>query len=106
MLALAAVLLVAAATSAAALFEAPEPGAPLAPVGGAEDVVQLLQGSRSILWTSLTGPVASYRVEGWPTEIDGNELGGPLVMVRPSDPGAGVIDIGERPRSVSFEIGD
>jgi hypothetical protein len=31
-------------------------------------------------------------------------LGGAVMMERPADPTAGVIDFGEKPRSVSFEM--
>ncbi|MGH8950489.1 MAG: hypothetical protein ACRDX9_03600 [Acidimicrobiia bacterium] len=103
-LAAAALLLVAASFGATALFQADHPGADLAPVGTADEIVQILQGNRTVLWTSMTGSVSSYRVEGWASTIDGNELGGALVIERPSDSGAGVIDFGEKPRSLDFEL--
>jgi hypothetical protein len=38
--------------------------------------------------------------------IDGNDLGGALVIERPVDTEAGVIDFVEKPKSLSFEIND
>jgi len=100
----AALLLAAASFAGTALFQADRPGADLAPMGDAADVVQILQGNRSVLWTSLSGTVTSYRVEGWPSTVDGNELGGAVVIERPADGTAGTIDFGEKPKSVSFEL--
>jgi hypothetical protein len=104
-LAAAALLLVAASFAGTALFQADRPGADLAPVGAAAEMVQILQGNRTVLWTSLSGPVTWYRVEGWASTVDGNELGGALVIERPADGTAGVIEFGEKPKSVSFELG-
>jgi len=102
-------LLVAAALTAATLattagFKAAGPDAFLSPVGNADQIVEILQGNRNILWSALEGSVISYRVEGWPVSIDGNDLGGALVIERPADRGAGIIEFGERPASLSFEI--
>lgn len=102
--ALGALALVAASFAGTAVFQADRPGADLAPVGSAGDVVQILQGNRNVLWTSLSGTVTSYRVEGWADTVDGNELGGALVIERPADGTAGAIDFGEKPKSVSFEL--
>jgi hypothetical protein len=98
-------LLAAASFAGTALFQADSPGADLAPVRGAAEMVQILQGNRTVLWTSLSGPVTWYRVEGWAGTVDGNELGGALVIERPADGTAGVIEFGEKPKSVSFELG-
>jgi len=100
----AALMLAAASFAGTALFQADRPGADLAPVGNAADVVQILQGNRNVLWTSLSGAVTSYRVEGWASTVDGNELGGAVVIERPADGTAGAIDFGEKPKSVSFEL--
>lgn len=102
--ALGALALVAASFAGTAVFQADRPGADLAPVGNAGDVVQILQGNRNVLWTTLSGTVTSYRVEGWAGTVDGNELGGALVIERPADGTAGAIDFGEKPKSVSFEL--
>ena len=99
-----AVALVAASFAATAVFRSPGPGQDLRPVGESGSVVQILQGNRTILWTSLSGSVGMYRVEGWPTTVDGNDLGGAVVMERPADGAAGVIAFGEKPKAVSFEI--
>lgn len=100
----AAVLLTAASLGATAFFAADRPGSDLRPVSGAEDMVQILQGNRNILWTALSGSVGLYRVEGWPVSIDGNDLGGALVIERPADGSAGVIEFGEKPKSIVFDI--
>jgi hypothetical protein len=97
------VLAAAASFGVTAFYQADRPGDDLAPVGRAEDIVQILQGNRTVLWTSLTGSVTSYRIEGWARTISGNELGGALVIERPSDGAAGVIEFGEKPKSLDFE---
>ena len=101
---LGALLLVAASLGGTALFRAESPGADLQPVNGAASTVQVLQGNKTVLWTALSGSVSLYRVEGWPTSIGDNELGGAVMMERPADGTAGVIEFGEKPRSVSFEV--
>jgi hypothetical protein len=101
---LAALLLTAASLATTADFQASRPGADLSPVGNADQVIQILQGNKTVLWTSLSSPVASYRVEGWPVAIDDNELGGALMIERPEDGTAGVIDFAEKPKSLGFEI--
>lgn len=105
-------LLVAAAAAGAALalavtatFAAPEPGSDLEPVDGAGQLVAILQGNQTLVWTSLAGPVTWYRIEGWPVESGGNRLGGALVLERPDDGGAGSIPLAEKPRAVTFELG-
>jgi hypothetical protein len=103
-LAAAALLLAAASFAGTAMFQADRPGADLSPVGNAAEMVQILQGNRTVLWTSLSGAVTSYRVEGWASTVDGNELGGAVVIERPADGTAGAIDFGEKPKSVSFEL--
>ncbi|HEU5112630.1 MAG TPA: hypothetical protein VFU96_04885 [Acidimicrobiia bacterium] len=100
----AALLLTAASLGATAFFTADGPGSDLRPVGGAEETIQILQGNRSVLWTALSGSVGLYRVEGWPVSIDGNELGGALVIERPTDGSAGVIEFGEKPKSIVFDV--
>jgi hypothetical protein len=100
----AALLLAAASFAGTALFQAERPGAELTPAGSAAEMVQILQGNRTVLWTSLSGAVTSYRVQGWASTVDGNELGGAVILERPDDGSAGVIDFGERPRSISFEF--
>jgi hypothetical protein len=99
-----ALLLMAASLGATAVFQAPSPGEDLRPVDGAGSMVQLLQGNRTVLWAALSGTVNMYRVEGWPTTDGEHDLGGAVVMERPADGTAGVIEFGEKPRSVSFEI--
>ena len=102
---LAAILLTAASFAGGALFEAPGPGADLEPVDGAAQIIQLLQGQRSLLWTSLGGTVDAYQVLGWPSQHGDSELGGALMIRRPADGTAGVIAFGEKPMSLHFEAG-
>lgn len=97
-------LLTAASIGTTALFSADRPGTDLRPVDGAEEVVQILQGNQTVLWSALSGSVGMYRVEGWPVSADGNDLGGALVIERPADGSAGVIDFGEKPKSIVFDI--
>lgn len=100
----AALLLTAASLGATAFFAADRPGSDLRPVGGAEEMIQILQGNRNVLWTALSGSVALYRVEGWPVSSGGNHLGGALVIERPADGSAGVIEFGEKPKSIVFDL--
>jgi hypothetical protein len=102
-LAAAALLLVAAAGASTALFQAAAPGQDLFPVDGADKVIQILQGQKSILWTTLDGSVGSIVTQGWPTTVGDSELGGAMTIERPSDGTAGVISFGEKPMSVEFE---
>lgn len=103
-LGLAALLTLGAAFSATATFQASEPGSGLEPVGGAADLVSLLQGQEHIVWSALTGSVNSYTVIGWPSATGDVELGGAMVIERPSDGATGVIDFGEPPMTLEFEI--
>lgn len=97
-------LVVALALSTTAMFQASRPGADLAPTKGAENLIQILQGNQNVLWTSLSGTVTSYVVQGWPTKTGDTELGGALMMERPADGSAGVIHFGEKPMSLEFQI--
>jgi hypothetical protein len=101
----AALFLMAASSVGVARYLAPALGDDLAPVGDAASVIQVLQGQRTILWTSLQGPVGSIVVRGWPEVGEDVELGGALVIQRPDDPYAGVIETGDKPMSVTFEPG-
>jgi hypothetical protein len=103
-LGLAALLTLGAALSSTALYAADSPGSDLEPVGGAEMIVDLIQGQEAILWSSVTGTVNQYQVLGWPTTDGENELGGALVIERPTDGTVGVIDIGEKPMSIEFDV--
>jgi hypothetical protein len=100
---LAALILAGAATSA--VFTADRPGADLSPLAGSGALVEILQGNRSVLWTSLSGPVLSYRVVGWPESIDGNELGGGLVIERVGQT-SGLVDFGSKPKELVFRLGN
>ena len=102
-LSLAALILTAGSLATTAVFQAPGPGSDLSPVGSAHQVIEILQGSQHVLWTSLSGTVVAYRVEGWPVSIGDDELAGALVMERPQDGTAGVIGFGEKPMTLSFD---
>jgi hypothetical protein len=99
---LAALVLTAAAAPLLAVFQAPSPGADLAPTDDAGRIVEILQGNRGVLWTSLIGPIAYVETRGWPVTIDGNDLGGALVIEQVDGATAGVVDIGEKPMSLGF----
>ncbi len=99
-------LLAAATLATSAVFTADQPEADLSPVGNSDELVRILQGNRTILWTSLAGSVSSYTVQGWPTFDGDSELGGALMIKRPENGLAGVIDFGEKPMSLSFQIND
>lgn len=103
-LTLAALLTVGATLSATATFEAPAPGADLEAVGDAGSLISLVQGQEHLLWTALTGTVTSYTALGWPSSDGEVELGGAMVVVRPADGSAGIIDHGEKPMMLEFEL--
>jgi hypothetical protein len=100
----AALALTAGTFATTAEFRASQPGDALSPVAGAGQIIQLLQANRAILWTSLDGGVATVVVEGWDGGDSGNELAGSMTLENVADGSAGVIDIGQRPRLVSFEL--
>jgi hypothetical protein len=97
-------LAIALAVGTSALFQAPRPGVDLAPTGGSESLIQILQGNQNILWTSLSGSVTSFVVQGWPSTTGNSELGGALMLARPANGEVGVIDFGEKPMSLEFQI--
>jgi hypothetical protein len=94
-----------AAGGAVAVFSAGGPGENMAPLDGADLMVSLVQSHDSVLWSSLAGNVSIISTLGWATSDGTHDLGGALVIERPTDPTAGTIDIGEKPRSVEFEFG-
>lgn len=100
---LGAIVLATAGLTASARFAAPAPGTDLRPSDTAAMLVEIVQGQEAILWSSLSGPVTGFTVIGWPTRAGGTELGGALLIER-LDRMAGVIDIGEKPRSVEFTV--
>ena len=75
-------------------------------VGGAEAVIDLIQGTKTILWSSLTGTVTNIRTVGWPTDDGTHQLGGALTLVRPTDGDVGIVNFGEKPMSMTFNIED
>lgn len=103
-LGMAALLTIAATFPATATFESSAPGLGLEPVGGAESLISLIQGQEHLLWTALTGTVTSYQVLGWPSQSGDVELGGALMIERPADSSTGVIDFGEKPMSLEFQL--
>ncbi len=101
---LAGLLTVAAGLSTTALFEASSPGSNLEAVNGAEMIIDLVQGQKTLLWSALSGTVTGYTVIGWPTSAGEHDLGGALTLVKPDNGSAGVIDFGEKPMSASFYL--
>lgn len=101
---LAAAMTIAAAFSTTAFFSAPSPGADLAPVNGAELIIDLIQGQEHLLWSSISGTVETVTVIGWPTSDEEHELGGALLIERPENGLAGTIDFGEKPMTAKFDI--
>lgn len=103
-LGLAAVLTATALGGSVAVFVAGGPGENLRPIDGAELLVELTQSQESVLWVSLAGQVSTVRAVGWPVQDGDTELGGGLVIERPANPTAGVVDIGEAPMSLEFSL--
>ena len=103
---MAAILFATAFGGSIAIFTAGGPGEPLRPIGGAERLIALTQSQESVLWVSLAGEVATVRALGWPSGDGVHELGGGLVLEKPSNPTAGIVDIGEPPMSVEFTLED
>lgn len=101
-LGLAALMTLTATGGAVAIFTAGGPGESMSPVGGADQLVRLTQSSNSVLWTSLAGNVSTVKILSWPTSDGEHELGGALMIERPSDPLAGTVNIGEKPMSMEF----
>jgi hypothetical protein len=99
----AAALVTALALTSTARFEAESPGATLDPVGDSGALVQLVQGHRSILWNSLAGTVEVLQIIGWPGDDGATQIGGAL-MIEKVDDVAGVINFGERPMSLQFDV--
>ncbi len=96
--------LTAVAMTAGAVFQAPRPGADLRPTGRAADVIELIQGNESLLWTALSGTVTGYAVQGWPSSNGDNDLGGALMMERlENGADAGIIHFGEKPMTLTFD---
>lgn len=103
-LGVAAALTIAATFSATATFESSAPGLGLEPVGGAERLISLIQGQQHLAWSALAGSVTSLRVAGWPSSSGDVELGGGVMIERPSDGEAGIIAFGEKPMSLEFQL--
>jgi hypothetical protein len=97
-------LTVAAGFATSATFQAASPGADLEPVGDAAGVIDLIQGQQHLLWSSLTGTVTSHTTVGWPSSDGDVELGGGLTIERTADGSAGVIEVADKPMTVSFEL--
>lgn len=103
-LVLAALVITAASLSGSAIFQAKQPGESLRPLGTADQVIQLLQGSHSIVWSSLGSTVSSVVVEGWPDSYGRTELGGAVMIEKTLGATSGSVDFGERPRSLRFDL--
>lgn len=105
-LGLAALMTLTAAGGAVAVFSAGGPGENLRPADGADLLVSLVQSNESVLWSSLAGNVATVETRGWPSSDGTHDLGGALVIERPSNPTAGTVNVGEKPMSVKFAFGN
>ena len=103
-LGLVAATLVAATTTSVAHFQAANPGADLSPSSGAGGLVEIVQGQETVLWTALTGTVTNITTLGWPTSDGTHDLGGALMIERPVDETVGIVDFGEKPMSMRFEL--
>lgn len=101
-----AAMLTLAAGGAVAVFAAGGPGENLSPMDGAERLVEITQVSNSLVWTSLAGNVSFVETRGWASSDGTHDLGGALVIERPTNPLAGTVNIGEKPESVSFSFQD
>ncbi|MGB7861339.1 MAG: hypothetical protein WBM90_12640 [Acidimicrobiia bacterium] len=97
-------ILVAVSLANLATFEAAAPGEKLEPIGGAGDVINLIQGQQAILWTSLSGTVNTYRAVGWESSDGTHDLGGALVIEDTNGALAGVVNIGEKPKALTFDL--
>lgn len=104
-LGLAAVLTLTAAGGAVAVFAAGGPGENLYPSGNADQLIDLTQVGRSVLWTSVAGNVSTVKTLGWPSSDGENELGGALTIEKPNNPTAGTINIGEKPMQIELDLG-
>jgi hypothetical protein len=103
-LGLAAAILIAAAGTSLASFQAASTGSDLKPLSGAEAVIDLIQGHETILWSSLTGTVTNISTVGWPSSDGTYELGGDLMLERPENGTVGIVDFGEKPMSMTFQV--
>lgn len=93
-----------AAGGAAAVFTAGGPGEPMRATDEADQKVSLVQSNNSVLWTSLAGNVSTIETLGWPSSDGTHELGGALMIEKPADPTAGTVNIGEKPKSMTFNF--
>jgi hypothetical protein len=101
---MAALMTLMAAGGAVAVFTAGGPGEGMTPVGGADQLIRLTQSANSVLWTSMAGNVSIVETLGWPSSDGTHELGGVLVIEAPENPTAGIVNIGEKPMSLSFSL--
>jgi hypothetical protein len=103
---MAALMTLMAAGGAVAVFTAGGPGESMSPVGGADQLIRLTQSANSVLWTSMAGNVSIVKTLGWPSSDGTHELGGALVIEAPQNPTAGTVNIGEKPMSMEFSLGN
>ena len=101
---LAAAILIAAISTTLAPFAASTPGSDLSPRAGADKVIDLIQGQETVLWSALTGNVINIETVGWPSTDGTHELGGAVMMERPENGSVGIVDSGEKPMTMTFEV--
>ncbi|HUF95961.1 MAG TPA: hypothetical protein VMO52_07750 [Acidimicrobiia bacterium] len=102
-----ALLALAAASMTTARFVADHPGADLNPIADAGELISLIQGQEHLFWSSQSGPVTQITVWGWPVSDGEVELGGGISITRlDGGTNSGIINTGDKPRAVSFEVED
>ena len=99
---LAAAVLIAAAGTSFANFQATSPGTDLKPLNGAEAVIDLIQGQETILWSALSGTITNVKTVGWPSSDGTHELEGALMLEVPANQLVGIVDFWEKPMSMTF----
>jgi hypothetical protein len=92
------------AGGAVAVFAAGGPGENLSPMGDADLLIDLTQVGNSVLWTSVAGNVATVKAVGWPSSDGDDYLGGALTIQIPANPEAGTVNLGEKPRTIEFDL--
>ncbi len=100
---LAPVALMLGMSGAVAVYLAPAPGEALEPVGAAARHVTVEQDTTSVSFEALHRTVDRVSVQGWPTQVGGDELGGAMVVVAIGS-STGSVEFGEMPRLVEFSL--
>lgn len=99
-------MILTASGGAVAVFAAGGPGENVIAKNGADLLVGIAQTQESVSWTSFAGNVSIVETLGWSSSDGVHELGGALVIETPPNPTAGMVDIGEKPKSMVFRFAD